>query len=712
MMVSKIFHEQATSIFSAIRHLVYLIDLDLESLRHEKHVALNLQFGRELWDELDSNSLDASNVERCFHHVYEFLKNLYHQDKERLKEVEVQKGIRAVMLICSEAAQNLEKGSDIQGIEKFSISKSKEYQLLMEFYQKKLSKRLKKITEQEEIWDDSWGETLQEFETIEHTIESIRSVIDDNNYELFFIRQEDGSRFFTHDLLRHITLVKDFYNAAIDGILDDPFKGFKNVFDKTLMFRSKNMLNQLKTLLTKVLKLNKIFKTSIFYQNLCSVIYALSLSASPNCIMSKTKGKRSAEYFRDAFKFLIELLESPDFKELTLESKNKDSETIVNYVEELLLLMFTSVEEKGDIAGLINSLLKKDSDSELRYLETNSNHLWNSFIKERDFIEKALHHMPSSALYTVLDTIMLNDGSSFYSPLLQNNYPSSLYKIHGKDLGVKVVKMPAPVDQDSINHAKLNPLFESFIKACKKRYKKFSYLIINTQDKTDWKEHARSKLIESLSSEAIKVITLPKSTDFYFQIEDYESINSAKDFKQIFLNQICSSDSCGYHFQGVFKDSELKSFTKTCLEFIHESIFGSKDNLSKKNRQDFIDIFYGLISLKAIEKLSPTHLSFMCKDGLDDSMGLCLINFALCKSLGSDSTWSEEEEDFFSYLAFSQSLLVRQRAPLKKCFDRSLCAISTLTAEIDLEKNKVLKKLRALFSPKFFESLCVSEMKN
>lgn len=719
----KSIHSQNTAIYYAISYLVNVVDLDegkmegFEKALVSKREDFLKRFG---WLDLENKDKSLGNVKQSFKTVHDFLKNLYFHERERLKDPNVQKGIRALMILASESVHNLDKLSHYLNMGNQSISQLKEYQELLEFYQKKLVKRLQKVKEQEELWRVEWGETADE-EEIQQALEDLSCVSLDSDYELFYLKKEDGSRFFTHNLLRHIKLIRDFYHITLEDSYDDPNRYLSYIRDKNCCKAASDFKEKLFPSMEKFFKKHPEFNLSEFYGYISKCLYALFLTSSSHNDESKGANKSCFEYFNDAWNFLEEALDSPDYLEMLEKNKTSPSEhieTITNFIHSMCFHLFMKIDIKDAIIGLIHQLLKKDTEDETEeYIHTNSKHLWNSILEERNYIDNVLKSYPNNPLYNTIDNLYIRDGYKKFEPLLQQNHSSLLYKIHNKNIKTSVIRLPSPTHQEYIHEAKVSNVFTGFIEGVKQSSKDAKFLLFNLQDKTSWREYARVEVLEKLPEknkfkDCLEVCTLPCSSEFYEQKEEYEKLNDAQDFKKVFLSQIEGEDECGFHYSHLIPKKKACDFSKACIESIHEFFFGSKECLSKKNRENFIDIFYFFFSLKIIDEVKPTFMSFTCKDSID--LGSCLTTgfYAFSKLMGLDPEWSQEEENFLTYLLFAPALLVRQRITQKGPSERMLSALSTLHAELDIQRDKVVSSFEKLFDYKIFQNLCTEEIKD
>src|SRR5206468_177198 len=78
-----------------------------------------------------------------------------------------------------------------------------------------------------------------------HVFVDLETVKKDTEYELFFIRKEDGSRFFSPRLLRNIKLVCDFGSYFGERKELDPLEHIRQWYDRTLHTCAREMIKSL-----------------------------------------------------------------------------------------------------------------------------------------------------------------------------------------------------------------------------------------------------------------------------------------------------------------------------------------------------------------------------------------------------------------------------------------------------------------------------------
>ena len=290
--------------------------------------------------------------------------------------------------------------------------------------------------------------------------------------------------------------------------------------------------------------------------------------------------------------------------------------------------------------------------------------------------------------------------------------PSKCFIVSFRNFHTDCLRLPTPTRQRYIQKAEVTSEFEAFLRALASHKRGDQHLMINLQDRTSWEEHARSQVLEQMQSTAefapnLVTVTLPKYTDFYHQSDVYMHVNAAEDFLSSVLEQVKDGEACGFFFPSAFDQAKATQFTKAALPLIHKTFFGGKNVLSRKNRLDFIEIFYHFLTLKIIEVVQPHSLSFTCKDAIDVGASTSAGFYAFLKLVSRSYDWQDDERDFLIWMLFAPALSVRERAIDLQRLSRTVSALSCINAELELERTKVLKECAKLFSFPLFNEVSV-----
>jgi hypothetical protein len=209
----------------------------------------------------------------------------------------------------------------------------------------------------------------------------------------------------------------------------------------------------------------------------------------------------------------------------------------------------------------------------------------------------------------------------------------------------------------------------------------------------------------SLSAEfqpILALLTLPVSTPFYLQSEDYLKLSDKKQFKKVFLDQLLSGIQCGFYFP---KDLEVdKKMLESLIDAVEACNFKDKKDLTRKNRLDWIETVYLLLILKSVEICKPRHIVFISKDGVDVGAVTMAAFYALIKMLDGKSKWKEGEKELFISMHFLPALMERERIVDLHRLNRTISSISVLAANIEVKGGK-FEGINTIFSSNFLRGL-------
>ncbi len=677
------------TILEAVDHLSSLAELD--STPSEKKAE---------WLDAEHVEENRETVKSTFRVLRNYLEHVYQAGRP---EPETQRGVQAMMLLAGEAAQKLDKYTSLfRGVhEKESVTGTKEYQDLQQFYLTKIQKRFQQALEKEESWQAEWGEDKSTLFDIERRgLKDLEVVRRDREYELFYIRKEDGSPFFHKNLLRHVRLLGDFDESLGAEIGEDPFLKIKLMQDRDLHVSAREILDAEAHLIDEFYKEALAHKTQGCVASLSKALMALMLSANPRHLLSNTSNKNSCQYFQDFHYFLREALKSQEYRHfntLPLDDQDPFSRVVLTLVRELCCCFFMRRGESIDAMQWIKHFVAKKEKNQV------SLSFWSTLLDEDEEIRAVLQRYPNGPLLKTLDA--LRGAEHGFDPLAQENYPSQLYTFQDEKSHVTVLRIPSPTHQKVIQNAEIVDEFRGFISCL--ALKRQKHLLINLQDRTSWQEHARSHCLEKAEIEGLVVLTLPKFTDFYLQTAEYLDEGNAHVFTSQFKEQIVSGESCGYELPSFLKTVELKEFIDKAMETIHQYCFNSKAQLSRKQRLDFIEIFYLLFILKCVEWINPDSLSFTCKDAIDTGAAASSSLFAFLK-LCADSPVTSEERELLLWMLYAPALTIRERAINLQTLNRFVSCLSHLDASLKQERTKILKAFNALYRRPLLPNLRLS----
>jgi hypothetical protein len=697
------------TVMEAVDHLSSLAELDTKSSKAPE------EEGKINWVDSKNSEEKRETIRQTFRVINNYLHHLYEKDKGRLKDQETQRGVQSIMVLVGEAAQKLDKFTSLfkeAGV-KDSVTNVKEYQDLQQYYLTKIVHRFQKTLENEEAWQAEWaGAEETGLDVQRRGLKDLETVRRDKEYELFYILRDDGRPFFNRNLLRHIKLVGDFDETLSDPSGEDPLLRIKTIQDRELQESARAILDQASPHLDEYFKNALKNKEMPIVAGINKAVMALMLTANPRNLIQNTTGKSCVGYFRDFHIYLRAALSSPEYQKLIatpFEELDRFSHSLLNIAYTLSLLFFTRQSTRTEAIELIKRLIGKKKKEDLEKGAS----FWNSLLDSDEEIRDKLKRYPNGPLLKTLDAFREGEEHGGFDPFLQENLPAQLFSFHYDSTHVSCLRLPSPTKQEVINKAHVVEEFASFVRSLNTRVEGKKHLLINIQDRTSWQEHARSLALEELQRKAefasnLCVVTLPKSTEFYLQSETYYDLDQAEYFLAVLKEQVASGEECGFFFPAAFKTPDFSRFVDQAIDLIHHQFFSGKKELLRKERLDFIEIFYQLLILKIVDIFRPDSMSLTCKDAVDTGAAASASLYAFLRILSNPSPWTQEERDLLLWMFFAPSLFLRERAIDLQRLHRSVSALATVQVQADTQRNKLLAALNPLYSTPIFMLLALT----
>lgn len=657
------------------------------------------------WVQAGSDDQTLYAIKKTFRSVFDYLQVFYNKMKKRGETKQLVEGVNTIMVLVGEAAKKLENFGTLF---KERVTDFPEYKELQNFYKKKviqeafqdfakppIPKEGDEVLSEQQEWERELQELLKEEEPIEeiagvHILNDIEVIKRDHLYELFFLKNEAGYNFYTYDLARNIKLACDFGEFSEEYFGDDPLLQIKNWEDKELHLFSIKLLKAIRHPLEKFYKEAMRYKEMEVMALLHNACMALMLAANQNNLIRQFSLKGCHLYFADFLYFLRQVLLNREYEKLEIYGP-PPGKLFFQYALDLLHSLCVELHllshDHTELNAAINSLIERAKLPKSKLLSDTLFHAYfglkNVFLKH-----------PNGPIFKAVDII--RDGREhFFDPLMQGNLPELVSILRNKNKEIKILRLPCPTAQEYINFAVVTEEFKTFLRALAPEER---LLLINFQDRTSWKEHARCHAIEELSQQGefasnLTVITLGCDTDFYNQSGVYQELNEAKGFIGHFADHL-KDESTGYFFPALLKKQLFPTFIDSLFIRIHETFFNRAPTLTYFQRLDFITLGYYLITLKLIEMLQPTYLALSSKDALDLGGTHCAGLLSLL-SLGSGK---KIEIQMIESMLFGPTLMQRERVIHPERFDR-LCAFIRLLEE----KENVLNSFRNLYKKETLE---------
>lgn len=717
-------HESNLSLIDAVETLSHIADLeyDQEIGITEAH---DLEFGDETftyrtvrWLHPQGAELTLSVVKDVFRTILNYLKNYYENDYSYVTNPQTIEGIKTIMVLVGEAGKKLDKYTHLfHHAQSKSVTQLREYKQLQEFY---LSRIARKIDEGQlgkwimALSQRTLGQkkaptvpsTVRKAMQTKHIYVDLESVKRDTEYELFFLRKEDGSRFFSPRLVRNIKLISDFGDYFTERKGDDPLVDVKTWTDRCMNYASKNILNYLGETLDRFYRDEAQLKDQELVGIMNKCYMALMMAANPENLMRNEPVKSCTEYFIDFQTFLREALHCREYQKMLAYppgKENKLSQWLLDIVHHTCCGLFAHSQGFNEVAAVIQGLLieaNQDHSEEHAKEAQSSKMLWSHLAGDYHAMTKLMKRHANGPVMKLLNT--LEDGSyQFYDPIWQLNLPSQNYTINIGDDRILNVRLPTPTYQEFINKCFVTEEFKGFLRSLGSSHNLNKFVIFNFQDRTSWKEHHRCAALEDLQHQQdfgkhLHVITMPKDTEFYHQLAPYHEDHRTDVFIEHFKEHLMDATS-GFSFPKQIQNTGIDIFLDDVIQGVHKVFFNAKNVLTREQRMDFIELVYSFLELKILDILKPDAFAFMCKDGIDVGSISSTQFYAFLKLMGSE-TISDQDRQHIDTMLYAPALLWRERVVLPERFTRMINVLKVIeNARNDWGVKDFVKTIRETF---------------
>lgn len=699
--------KEELTVIEAVDNLSNMAEIDIKS--YDPDTFLQKIEGEINWKDPRQALANEPLLKETFRVIHRYLQNIVRKDQNSLKDSNVQKGIQAIMLLATEAADKMDHFSALYPKEYNTVSKLKEYTDLQKYYAQQILHQMPKPKEVPEDWEGDVEQTDWEMlQAHKRGLRDMESVRRDLNYELFFIKNENGKPYFHKSLLRHIRLVGNFDELISTTEGDDPLLHMRELLDREIHEGAKEALEQAMPYIDEFYKEGMQHKERPYIGGLNKAVMALRMAANPKNLIENQSFKSCLEYYADFHRFLREALDAPGYKErVSTNPTDPFSLNLLSLTHALCCFYFMRKEPIQEALTLMDKMDKQgDAMRGPRpavKVEEKKLQIWTDLREKDDNIRFLLKHYPNGPILRTLDAFREEEEFEGFDPLTHYNFPSQVFSFFGEDFHITLLRLPCPTKQEYIHKAEVVDEFEGFLRFYAHELKPDKHLLINLQDRTSWEAFARCRALEEHAKKAEYAKThfglgLALDGDFYSQTGQYAQVSGAPVFLEQLKEQLMSGRDCGFHYPEELKKGMIEDSIDPLLSFVHEVFFKGKTALKRMERQIFIDIFYLLFSLKIAELLKVDSISFTCKDGLDKGPCMTASLYGFLKMLENPKKWTEKEIGNLTWMLYSPALLVRDRAVLEPRLKRALALLEHTQRVLFEDSKEVGKRLKKIFT--------------
>jgi hypothetical protein len=699
--------QEHLSILDAVETLSSIVDIDFE---REVDVANDEEIKEQdslvtshtmNWLESEDRTHTIDHIKDTFHVVHDYLRDFYDHELNYTSNAKVMEGVKTIMVLVGEAAKKLDRFTTLfKETKEKSVKNLQEYRDLQEFYLTRIARKIdegilgKWILE---LTKESMAKRKAVTElkakplmSVKHVFIDMESVKNDSEYELFFLRKEDGSRFFNPRLIRNIKLTADFGEKIRVRKEEDPFEHVNVWQDHMLHVAARHIYQSQGALLDRFFtEAQQSWRRELVTELYKAVVALMMCSCSSN-LLANAPTKSCTEYFVDFLHFLRNVYQTREYQRFLVYPPKKTSRVahvLMDLAHNLSKALFTRVNAFQELIPVFERVLHQAENlqsNEHQQAAIESNQLWSRLASDYAALTKMIKMHPNGPLVKVLD--VLETGSyHVFDPIGQFNMPSLTYSLFAKDLKMTNIHLPSPTRQGFINSVDILDEFKGFLRSYSREQFKRKHLLFNFQDRTSWREHVRSVGLEQISNQrlfanTLTVVSLAKDTDFYHQVNPYHEDHRAELFFEHFKENL-DDENCGFYFPMEVKSILFPNLIDSLMNSIHELFFQGMNVLSVKNRLDFIEIFYLILQLKIMEINQPDTFSMTCKDGIDIG-GCASAQLFVFMKLIHFKTMNEHDFVEFSASLYLPALIARERIVQPERFGRMLTALKRVETTI------------------------------
>lgn len=674
--MAKIKRKMDLSIMEAVDNLTSMADLDIEGGKKDRHALFEKLRGEAKWISYQSKKQTDEKIRATFSTIHHYLEHLNQKAAEEEKKVHFQRGVKAIKSLALDAIRKVDGLKQLLH-PKEAISSVSEYEEVRDFQ--------KFITEFETSYYDSNLEK-EEMEIAgslyaqspADLIKEISVLKDDTDYELLFIRREDDLPFFSQEVLEHAKSICHFDEVFFDHVLDNPLRAMTIIQDEEACDVASEIYSKVKTELNPFLKSYKTHQEDTLSQSLYKALIALIAAKNPENLIKTNRQKSCLEYFKDFHRYLSEVTSHQLISRLDQDEYHLKAKKVI---QALNGWFFLHPMNHPKAVELVKTLMTK---GQMRPIKRHS--IWSWFLESYHHLEEEFKKFPSGPIFKLLQQYENGDLDRGFDAIAQGNIPSTILNFDLNEKKRSLLYLPSPTTQSKVSKAAIISNFESFLDLDTTK----TFLLFNLQDRK-LAAKARTEILEhaEVNHPNLKVVSIPKDTAFYNQESEYFDLDDAASFVKALYDQVQGAPITGFHFPKKMNFDALKKFSQKIIPVIHRQFFASNKILTRKNRLDFIEIFYGFLVFKIMTLLDFDYVSFTCKDAVDIGSLTTLQFFTYLKFFKDPSIqMTDEDHDKLVQIILVPALLQRARLTSYKRVERMLSALSTLEQDHTLSSSE------------------------
>jgi hypothetical protein len=689
---SKKLQANEMSVLEAVDNLVMMADLDPSQVKKDPKTLLKELLTKAGWLTYQSRTATDEKIKTTLRVIHYYLTELSKSEFSREKKGVYQRGVMALKGLSEDAVAKVDllKQGLFSGEKVLKVSEYDEWRALdrffNDFYLHDLDREI--VEESLDLGGAGYSEDPQLL------IRDFHHLVQDQDYELLFIRREDGQPFFSQAVLDHAQAVCRFDQLYLMQEAQSPLEIISIITDDEACLVAEEIYRNAHGKASSFIKHFKFQNQDTLGQLLFSAIVALSAAKNPQNLIRSKRQKSCQGYFRDFYLFLHAIASHPLVHHQGTNAYEKER---LELIERLTTGFFLHPMHHDTAYDKINELLGK---RDIKPIKTRS--IWALFLGAFQAIDTELKKFPAGPIIKMIEQIEKGDFERGFNPIGQGATPCRILDFMMRDKVRSLLFLPCPTVQNQSQEAYVLEEFQLLLDL----HQEERFVLFNVQEN----EYISKARVAALESAALKhpnlfMITLLKNGSFYHQLEEYAGMDDSQAFMKALATQVKEGPASGFRFPKTLVKKTMAAFVDQVLPWIHANFFDNHPTLSRIERLNFIEIFYALFILKIIEELDGQKIAFVCKDGVDIGALMNLQFYSTLKLLiQPEHPFSEEDQRQLMQIAIVPALLQRKRLPSFQRVERMLSSLAVFEKGYQLPAKK-LSELKALYSSKSFDRL-------
>lgn len=528
------------------------------------------------------------------------------------------RGMVSILATVGETAPKIDHLTRIfYGAQQDLITQTDEYRQLQQFYEAAIAEAEPVVP----IVVEPFAEAIEVPET--ETMSELQRVLHDLDYELFLLQDDEGRPFLSSSLRDSTELACDFGIDFESYVGEDPLIWVVSWRDELLQHKAAFMLEQVWAEAQEFYAARQEGGGSALADILNSALIALMLAGKPYNRLSEFAKKAAYRYFHDFQLFLRQALTSRGYERLLTyppTGEKRLAQALRAMVQALAGALYTARWEAPAACEAIEDLMQREA---LPLPASRETPLAELLRANYEALRVGLERHPSGPLFKMLDLVREGELPPL-DLLIEGNVPGALWELQFDGVPMTLLRLPSPTQQTVLNRPVLVEEFKGYLMQGALSYKRHGHLLIDLMSRVDWQQQGRAHLLESLQKYSdlghqISVVTLASKGEFYEQTARYAGEMPTTEFCAVFESELCDCDG-SYSFPDFVRQALFPVFVQGAMQAVARLFFSGKKQLSRGERQVFIDLTHLLIIFKLFDLYHPDDFAFVCKDGVDESM--------------------------------------------------------------------------------------------